>query len=127
MGVALSITAFHILACILAKLKLLTIDVGEMAMAAIAFNDVATWPLYFASSGLKTNVAKINGAKVWGLLVLDISTVYAGKILETFLVAMPCTIPVRESLVLSVLKNTKGMVELIALNIGKEKKVNCFV
>lgn len=34
-----------------------------------------------------------------------------------------CMIPVRESLTLGVLMNTKGLVELIVLNIGKEKKV----
>ncbi|KAF7807917.1 mitochondrial dicarboxylate/tricarboxylate transporter DTC [Senna tora] len=45
MGVALSITAFPVLARILAELKLLTTHVGETAMAAIAFNDVAAWIL----------------------------------------------------------------------------------
>jgi Kef-type K+ transport system membrane component KefB len=35
-----------------------------------------------------------------------------------------CMIPVRESLALAVLMNTKGLVELIVLNIGKEKKVS---
>ena len=81
-------------------------------------------PLYFASSGLKTDVAKIYGAEAWGLLVLVISTACAGKILGTFLVAMLCMIPVRDSLALGVLMNTKGLVELIVLNIGKEKKVS---
>ena len=33
-------------------------------------------------------------------------------------------IPARESLTLGVLMNTKGLVELIVLNIGKEKKVS---
>ncbi|XP_061344764.1 cation/H(+) antiporter 20-like [Gastrolobium bilobum] len=80
-------------------------------------------PLYFASSGLKTNVAKISGAKGWGLLVLVISTACGGKILGTFVVALMCMIPVRESLTVAVLMNTKGLVELIVLNIGKEKKV----
>lgn len=80
-------------------------------------------PLYFASSGLKTDVAKIRGAEAWGLLVLVTSTACAGKILGTFVMAMLCTIPIREALVLGVLMNTKGLVELIVLNIGKEKKV----
>ncbi|XWS59791.1 hypothetical protein CRYUN_Cryun08bG0151900 [Craigia yunnanensis] len=242
MGVALSITAFPVLARILAELKLLTTQVGEIAMAAAAFNDVAAWillalavalagngsgehksplisiwvllsgvafvvfmllvirpamkwvasrcsperdvvdeayicltlagvmvsgfmtdligihaifgafifgltipkegefaerlieriedfvtglllPLYFASSGLKTDVAKISGGKAWGLLVLVISTACAGKILGTFAVAMMFRMSVRESLALGVLMNTKGLVELIVLNIGKEKKV----
>ncbi|KAL2559025.1 Cation/H(+) antiporter 20-like [Forsythia ovata] len=79
-------------------------------------------PLYFASSGLKTDVAKIKGGKAWGLLVLVISTTCAGKIIGTFSVAILCMIPARESITLGVLMNTKGLVELIVLNIGKEKK-----
>lgn len=43
MGVALSITAFPVLARILAELKLLTTSVGETAMAAAAINDVVAW------------------------------------------------------------------------------------
>ncbi|RVW98763.1 Cation/H(+) antiporter 20 [Vitis vinifera] len=81
-------------------------------------------PLYFASSGLKTNVAKIRGLEAWGLLVLVITTACAGKIVGTFVVAMMCMIPARESLTLGVLMNTKGLVELIVLNIGKEKKAS---
>lgn len=44
-GVSLSITAFPVLARILAELKLLTTRVGETAMAAAAFNDVVAWIL----------------------------------------------------------------------------------
>lgn len=80
-------------------------------------------PLYFASSGLKTDVTKIRGVGAWGLLVMVISMASAGKILGTFMVAMLCMVPVRESLALGILMNTKGLVELIVLNIGKEKKV----
>jgi Kef-type K+ transport system membrane component KefB len=56
--------------------------------------------------------------------VLVISTACTAKILGTFVVAVLCMIPVRESLALAVLMNTKGLVELIVLNIGKEKKVS---
>ncbi|KAL6987557.1 hypothetical protein U1Q18_013303 [Sarracenia purpurea var. burkii] len=80
-------------------------------------------PLYFASSGLKTDFAKMRGVEAWGLLALVISAACAGKILGTFVVAMLCMIPARESLALGVLMNTKGLVELIVLNIGKEKKI----
>ncbi|KAK4392231.1 Cation/H(+) antiporter 20 [Sesamum angolense] len=243
MGVALSITAFPVLARVLAELKLLTTHVGETAMAAAAFNDVAAWislalavalagnggdgpktsplisiwvllsgvlfvafmmvaikpamkwvdrrcssehdtgdeayisltlagvlvagfatdligihaifgafifgliipkggdfarrlteriedfvsglllPLYFALNGLKTNVAAIKGGGAWGLLVMVITAACAGKIIGTFAVAMMCMIPARESMTLGVLMNTKGLVELIVLNIGKDKKV----
>ncbi|GAA0159577.1 transporter [Lithospermum erythrorhizon] len=80
-------------------------------------------PLYFASSGLKTDVTKINGAGSWGLLALVIMAACSGKIMGTFIVAVLCKIPAREALTLGFLMNTKGLVELIVLNIGKEKKV----
>ncbi|KAF3667980.1 Cation/H(+) antiporter 16 [Capsicum annuum] len=236
MGVALSITAFPVLARILAELKLLTTDVGRMAMSAAAVNDVAAWillalaialsgsgspivslwvllsgtgfvllciviapiifkwmarqcsegepvnelyvcatlaivlaagfctdaigihalfgafvvgvlvpkegpfagalvekvedlvsglflPLYFVSSGLKTNVATIQGAQSWGLLVLVIATSCFGKIAGTVCVSLMCKMSVQESLALGFLMNTKGLVELIVLNIGKDKGV----
>ncbi|WCJ26422.1 Cation/H(+) antiporter 18 [Euphorbia peplus] len=237
MGVALSITAFPVLARILAELKLLTTDVGRMAMSAAAVNDIAAWillalaialsgsgqspltslwvllsgsgfiilciliiprvfrwmahrcpegepvnelyvcatlgtvlaagfctdaigihalfgafvvgvlipkdghfadalvekvedlvsglflPLYFVSSGLKTDVATIHGAQSWGLLVLIISTACFGKVVGTVAVSLMCRIPFQEALALGFLMNTKGLVELIVLNIGKDRKV----
>ncbi|PWZ18949.1 Cation/H(+) antiporter 20 [Zea mays] len=248
MGVALSITAFPVMARILAELKLLTTPIGETALAAAAFNDVAAWvllalavaisgsgdaagtsqqqqhrspvvsvwvllcgaafvaawmvavkpamawvarradaagdsseawvavtlagvlasgfatdvigihaifgafvfgltvpkeggfaarvtarvedivselllPLYFASSGLKTDVATVRGGEAWAMLALVIGTACAGKIVGTFGVAMVCGMGAREALVLGVVMNTKGLVELIVLNIGRERKV----
>ncbi|KAM2075309.1 hypothetical protein ACFX1T_038211 [Malus domestica] len=237
MGVALSITAFPVLARILAELKLLTTDIGRMAMSAAAVNDVAAWillalaislsstgrsplvslwvllcgcafvlscvffirpifkwmaqrcpegepveelyvcatlvavlaagfvtdtigihalfgafvlgiivpkegpfagalvekvedlisglflPLYFVSSGLKTDIATIRGAQSWGLLVLVISTACFGKIIGTVAVSLLCRVPFQEALALGFLMNTKGLVELIVLNIGRDRKV----
>lgn len=54
-GVALSITAFPVLARILAELKLLTTHVGQTAMAAAAFNDVAAWILLALAVALAGN------------------------------------------------------------------------
>ncbi|XP_054810389.1 cation/H(+) antiporter 18-like isoform X2 [Prosopis cineraria] len=237
MGVALSITAFPVLARILAELKLLTTNVGRMAMSAAAVNDVAAWillalaialsgksqsslvpvwvflcgfgfvtcssitvprlfrwmakrcpegepieetyicatlvvvlaagfatdaigihamfgafvvgvlipkdgpfagalvekvedllsslflPLYFVSSGLKTNIATIQGLQSWGLLVLVIFTACFGKIVGTIVVSRFCKVPLNEALVMGFLMNSKGLVELIVLNIGKDRKV----
>ncbi|KAL1826431.1 hypothetical protein ACET3Z_004843 [Daucus carota] len=237
MGVALSITAFPVLARILAELKLLTTDVGRMAMSAAAVNDVAAWillalaialsgtgrsplislwvllcgagfvlactfivpplfkrmakhcpegepvdevyvcailalvlaagfvtdtigihalfgafvigvlvpkegpiaaalvekvedlvsglllPLYFVSSGLKTDVTTIQGAQSWGLLALVIFTACFGKIVGTVVVSLLSKVPFQEAIALGVLMNTKGLVELIVLNIGKDRGV----
>ncbi|EFJ28404.1 hypothetical protein SELMODRAFT_231581 [Selaginella moellendorffii] len=236
MGVALSITAFPVLARILAERRLLTTDVGKMAIAAAAANDVVAWiflalavalsgtgrspavaawillcgvafvlamflfvkplmawiasrspadqpvkelyvcialggvlvsgfvtdfigihgifgafvfgliipeghfahaliekiedfvnilmlPLYFAASGLQTDIGSISGARSFGLLVLVIVTACGGKILGTLAVSMAYGENFRKALTLGFLMNTKGLVELIVLNIGKERKV----
>lgn len=106
----------------------LTIPKGDFAEKLIEriedFVSGLLLPLYFASSGLKTDVSKIRGAEAWGLLALVITTACSGKIIGTFVVALLCKIPVREALTLGLLMNTKGLVELIVLNIGKEKKVS---
>uniref|UniRef100_A0A1J3JAF2 Cation/H(+) antiporter 19 n=1 Tax=Noccaea caerulescens TaxID=107243 RepID=A0A1J3JAF2_NOCCA len=80
-------------------------------------------PLYFASSGFKTDVTTIRGAQSWGLLVLVILTTCFGKIVGTVGASMLCKVPFREANALGVLMNTKGLVELIVLNIGKDRKV----
>ncbi|XP_047170157.1 cation/H(+) antiporter 19-like [Vigna umbellata] len=237
MGVALSITAFPVLARILAELKLLTTDVGRIAMSAAAVNDVAAWillalaialsgseaspfvplwvllcgaafvifvvfairpllvamanrslegepvkevyicitltlvlacsfvtdtigihslfgafvvgtvmpkegsfsgvlteriedlvsglfmPLYFVSSGLKTDVATIKGGLSWAMLMLVIFNACFGKIIGTTVVSLLYKVPAREALALGFLMNTKGLVELIVLNIGRDLKV----
>ncbi|KAH7431230.1 hypothetical protein KP509_08G038200 [Ceratopteris richardii] len=237
MGVAFSITAFPVLARILAERRLLTTDVGEIAMSAAAVNDVVAWvllalavalsasgksplialyvllsgiafvifvfiaikpvmvwiagqavenepinetyvavtlaavlvsgfatdavgihaifgafvfglvipkhgpfaavltekiedlvtilflPLYFAVSGLKTNIGAISSGQAGGLLVLVIAVTCGGKVIGTFAAAYFNKMGWRKSITLGFLMNTKGLVELIVLNIGKDRKV----
>ncbi|KAH9330118.1 hypothetical protein KI387_002226, partial [Taxus chinensis] len=73
---------------------------------------------------LPLHVSTVSSAQSWGLLVLVILTSScAGKIIGTPFVALPHIVPFREALTLGFLMNTKGLVELIVLNIGKDKKV----
>ncbi|KAJ9536822.1 hypothetical protein OSB04_029555 [Centaurea solstitialis] len=80
-------------------------------------------PLYFVSSGLKTDVSSIRGARSWGLLFLVIFTACFGKIAGSVAVSLVCKIPFMEALAIGLLMNTKGLVELIVLNIGKDRGV----
>ncbi|KAF5750092.1 putative Na(+)/H(+) antiporter [Tripterygium wilfordii] len=80
-------------------------------------------PLFFAMSGLKTDVATIKGTSTWGTLFLVISLACAGKVIGTLIVAVLYQMPVREGVTLGLLMNTKGLVELIVLNVGKDQKV----
>ncbi|KAL3497466.1 hypothetical protein ACH5RR_040198 [Cinchona calisaya] len=80
-------------------------------------------PLFFAISGLKTEVRTIQGAGTWGILFLVIILACAGKIAGTLLIALYYKMPFYEGLTLGLLMNTKGLVEMIILNVGKDQKV----
>jgi Kef-type K+ transport system membrane component KefB len=87
------------------------------------FVSILLLPLYFAISGLKTNVGSIHGATAGGLLVLVITVACLGKITGTFLAGKATNLTFNKSLTLGVLMNTKGLVELIVLNIGRSRGV----
>ena len=80
-------------------------------------------PLYFAYSGLQTKLSALNSWSVWGMLVLVIAMACFGKIFFSAIAARFCKLTWRESIVLGILMNTKGLVELIVLNIGREAGV----
>ncbi|KAG2399453.1 Cation/H(+) antiporter 15 Protein CATION/H+ EXCHANGER 15 [Vigna angularis] len=80
-------------------------------------------PLFFAISGLKTNLALINGSYTWAILILVIFLACIGKVLGTLLIALLYQMPIREGAALGLLMNTKGLVEMVVLNVGKDQKV----
>ncbi|CAI9095892.1 OLC1v1031922C1 [Oldenlandia corymbosa var. corymbosa] len=80
-------------------------------------------PLFFAISGLKTEIGTIRGVGTWGILFLVIVLSCAGKVAGTLLVALYYKMPFYEGLTLGLLMNTKGLVEMIILNVGKDQKV----
>eukprot|EP00906_Rhabdomonas_costata_P027720 RCo039341 len=75
-------------------------------------------PCYFAISGIKTQIAALDSGLAAGMLVLVIATACLGKITGSFITARCIGMDTRNALTLSVLMNTKGLVELIVLNIG---------
>lgn len=80
-------------------------------------------PLFFAISGLKTDIRQIGGLKVWFNLMAVIILACAGKVLGTAGVSLLYKMPFREGVTLGLLMNTKGLVEMIVLNVGKDQKV----
>ncbi|XP_062179335.1 cation/H(+) antiporter 20-like [Phragmites australis] len=80
-------------------------------------------PLYFATSGLHTNVDNVRGPAAWGMVALVVAVASLGKFGGTFAVAAGTGMARREAAALGVAMSTKGLVELIVLNIGKERKV----
>ncbi|KAG6551009.1 hypothetical protein Mapa_007242 [Marchantia paleacea] len=87
------------------------------------FVSILLLPLYFTSSGLKTDLESISSLKAVGILVLVTLTAILGKVGGTVFVTRIQGMGMRSSLSLGVLMSTKGLVELIVLNIGLSKGV----
>ena len=73
-------------------------------------------PLFFSYTGLRTDVGAL-GVNL-GLTALVIALAIAGKVGGAFLGARITGFDVRNALALGVLLNTRGLVELIVLNVG---------
>ncbi|KAJ2757524.1 hypothetical protein IWQ57_007071, partial [Coemansia nantahalensis] len=80
-------------------------------------------PIYFALSGLKTNLSDLNDGTTWGLLVLICVVAFVGKIVGCSAAARFSKFTWRESVTIGFLMNCKGLVELIVLNIGLQAGV----
>src|ERR1700712_1364014 len=72
-------------------------------------------PLYFALSGLSTNLGLLNNGITWGYVVAVIVLAFSGKIIGGTLAAKACKLVWRESTTIGVLMSCKGLVELIVL------------
>ncbi|GAB2283156.1 Cation/H(+) antiporter 15 [Dionaea muscipula] len=80
-------------------------------------------PLFFAISGLKTNLTSIDDPGIWVRLVILIGFACLGKVFGTAVVAYFYDMGMREGITLGLLMNTKGLVEMIILNVGRDQKV----
>lgn len=72
-------------------------------------------PLYFALSGLSTNLGLLNNGITWGYTVGVIAVAFVGKFVGGTLAARFCRLVWRESFTVGVLMSCKGLVELIVL------------
>jgi len=171
-GVAMSITAFPVLARILRERGITTTPLGVTAITCAALNDVIAWsllalliavghgrglsisvyavfiafavgmalpigrerrhalsirmnsvtrfllPLFFAYSGLRTQIGLLHGVRDWLLCLAIIAAATAGKLGGSAAAARFCGSGWSESLMLGALMNSRGLMELVALNIG---------
>ena len=72
-------------------------------------------PLYFALSGLNTNIGLLDGGIVWAYVFGVIAIAFFGKIAGGTLAARANGLVWRESFTIGVLMSCKGLVELIVL------------
>jgi hypothetical protein len=80
-------------------------------------------PLYFALSGLSTNLGLLNDGITWAYVVGVTSIAFGAKIAGGTLASWLNGLVFRESLTIGVLMSCKGLVELIVLNIGLQAKI----
>ncbi|AOW09027.1 cation:proton antiporter [Flavobacterium gilvum] len=75
-------------------------------------------PLFFVFTGLKTEIGLLNEPYLWKITGLIILVAVAGKFFGSALAAKFVGQSWRNSLVIGALMNTRGLMELIVLNIG---------
>ena len=75
-------------------------------------------PLFFAISGLNTRLTALNSPALWAATLLVLAVAVAGKFLGTWATARLSGVPPREAEALGWLLNTRGLTELVILNVG---------
>ncbi len=82
------------------------------------FSSVLLLPLFFAFTGLRTQVGLLNDLQGWLICLAIIAVATLGKLGGTAVTARLTGMNWSDSLQLGALMNTRGLMELIALNIG---------
>jgi len=80
-------------------------------------------PAFFAYTGLRTQIGLVSGFDQWMICGLIVIVASAGKFGGSVVAARITGLNWRDSAALGVLMNTRGLMELIVLNIGLEMKV----
>jgi Kef-type K+ transport system membrane component KefB len=84
------------------------------------FTVVFLLPIFFAYTGLKTHIGVLDNGEMWFYCGLVILVACAGKFGGSTLAARACGIPWREAGAIGILMNTRGLMELVILNVGRE-------
>ena len=77
-------------------------------------------PVFFAYTGLQTNIGLVSGAELWLICAAIIAAAVVGKLGGSAITARVTGMPWREAAALGALMNTRGLMELVVLNIGLE-------
>jgi Kef-type K+ transport system membrane component KefB len=75
-------------------------------------------PAFFAYTGMRTQIGLVSGPGPWLTCALIVLVATAGKFGGTLAAARLLGTPWRESAALGILMNTRGLMELVVLNIG---------
>jgi Kef-type K+ transport system membrane component KefB/nucleotide-binding universal stress UspA family protein len=90
----------------------------ELAETTENFVLIVLLPIFFAYSGLRTQIGLLSSVPLWTLCGLVVVVAIAGKYIGTYAAARVSGIDSRQASALGWLMNTRGLTELIVLNIG---------
>lgn len=113
-GIAAIFGAF-IMGLIMPRRAGLTADVSDRFESFVV---LVLLPLFFVVTGLRTEVNALNRPILWVLTLLLIAVAIAGKFVGAMLAARYGGFSLRDSAAIGALMNTRGLTELIVLNIG---------
>ena len=82
------------------------------------FVTVIFLPAFFALTGLRTEIGLMSTPGEWAVCLLIVVLATAGKFGGTFLAARALGMPRRFAASLGILMNTRGLMELVVLNVG---------
>jgi len=80
-------------------------------------------PAFFAFTGMRTEIGLVRGAGEWLLCGAIVAVACLGKFGGSLAAARFAGLPWREASALGVLMNTRGLMELVVLNLGLDLKV----
>ena len=80
-------------------------------------------PAFFAFTGMRTEIGLVSGARAWLLCGLIVLVATVGKFGGTFAGARLNGMDARTAARLGILMNTRGLMELIVLNVGRDLNV----
>jgi Kef-type K+ transport system membrane component KefB len=83
-----------------------------------SLSSVFLLPLFFAFTGLRTQIGLLNDAASWAVCIGIILTAIAGKLVGSMLAARWTGSTWRDAFAIGALMNTRGLMELVALNVG---------
>lgn len=75
-------------------------------------------PLFFVFTGLRTTLTLISGSTLWGMCAMVVLVAIAGKFVGSAAAARATGMSWRDALSLGALMNTRGLMELVILNVG---------
>ncbi len=99
---------------------------GQRALAAEWERSVAPLvhalfvPLFFTLTGLRTNLGELRGGQAWLLCGVALLIAMSTKLVSGYFAARMCGEPRRVAFAVGIAMNTRGLMELVALNVGLE-------